>query len=86
MCLNEIYSTDQVGTHLSDMFPINNHLKQGDAFITIALQLCSKYTISKVQAKLDGLKLNRTRRLLVYANDVNIMSGSIHTIQKTQKL
>jgi len=30
MCLNETYSTDRVGQHLSDMFPIKNGFKQGD--------------------------------------------------------
>jgi len=28
MCLNETYSTDRVGKHLSDMFPIKNGLTQ----------------------------------------------------------
>jgi hypothetical protein len=27
MCLNEAYSTDRVGKHLSAMFPIRNGLK-----------------------------------------------------------
>jgi hypothetical protein len=31
MCLNEIYSTVHVGKNLSDRFPIQNGLKQGDA-------------------------------------------------------
>jgi hypothetical protein len=31
MCLNETYSKVWVGKHLSDMFPIWNGLKQGDA-------------------------------------------------------
>jgi hypothetical protein len=31
MCLNEICSKVQVGKRLSDMFPIKNGLKQGDA-------------------------------------------------------
>jgi hypothetical protein len=40
-CLNETYSRVLVGKHLSDMFYINNGLKQGDALsITIAFQLC----------------------------------------------
>ena len=31
MCLNETYSRVRVGKHLSDVFPIMNCLKQGDA-------------------------------------------------------
>jgi len=31
MCLNETNSRTRVGKHLSDMFPIRNGLKQGDA-------------------------------------------------------
>jgi hypothetical protein len=31
MCLNETYSKICVGKHLSDTFPIQNGLKQGDA-------------------------------------------------------
>jgi len=32
MCLNETFSRVWVGKHLSDMFPIKNGLKQGDAY------------------------------------------------------
>jgi len=31
MCLKETYSRGRVGKHLSDMFPIEKSLKQGDA-------------------------------------------------------
>jgi hypothetical protein len=31
MCLSEPYSRVRVGKHLSDMFPVKNGLKQGDA-------------------------------------------------------
>jgi len=31
ICLTEMYSRVWVGKHLSDMFPIRNGLKQGDA-------------------------------------------------------
>jgi len=35
MCLIEAYSLVRVGKHLSDTFPINNGLKQGDALSTL---------------------------------------------------
>ena len=31
MCLTETYSRVRVGKNMSDMFPIKNRLKQGDA-------------------------------------------------------
>jgi hypothetical protein len=47
-------------------------------FIAIALE----YTIRRVRVNQDGLKLNGTHQLLVYADDVNILGGSRHTIKK----
>jgi hypothetical protein len=37
MCLNEIYSKVRIGKHLSDSFPIQNGLKQGDALSPLLL-------------------------------------------------
>jgi len=39
-----------------------------------------EYAIRKVQVNQDGLKLKGTLQLLVYADDVNIMGGSVHTV------
>jgi hypothetical protein len=39
------------------------------------------YEIRRVQVNQDGLKLNGRHQLLVYADDVNILGGSVYTIK-----
>jgi hypothetical protein len=38
--------------------------------------------ITRVQVNQNGLKLNGTHQFLFCADDVNILSGSVHTIKK----
>jgi hypothetical protein len=40
MCLNVTYSKDRIGKLLSDKFPIQNGLKQGDALSPLLFQFC----------------------------------------------
>ena len=82
MCLNETYIRVRVGKLLSDMFPIKNSLKQGDALSSLLFNFVLKCAIKRFQASQYGLKLNGTYQLLVYADDVNILTESIYTIQK----
>jgi hypothetical protein len=40
-----------------------------------------QYSIKRIQVNLDGLKLNGTHQLLVCADAVNILGGSVHTVK-----
>jgi hypothetical protein len=86
MCLNEMYSKVCVGTYLSDNFPIQNGIKQGDALSPLLFNFALEYAIKKVQENQVGLKLNGIHPLPVYADDMNLLGDNIETVKKTQKL
>jgi hypothetical protein len=65
MYLNETYSRDRVGKHLSDMLPIRNGLKQGDVLSPLIFNFALDYAIMRVQVNQDVLKLNGTHQLLL---------------------
>jgi hypothetical protein len=82
MCLNETYSKVRIGTRLSDSFPFQNGLKQGDALSPLISNFPLEYAIRKVQENQVGLKFNWTHQLLAYADDVNLVGDNTDTIKK----
>jgi hypothetical protein len=73
----------KVCKHLSNNFPIQNVLKQGDALSPLLFNFASKCATKKVQENQKGLKLSGPHQLLVCVHDVNLLGDNICTIQKT---
>ena len=82
MCLTETYSRVRVGKNLSETSPIRNGLKHGDVLSPLLFNFALEYAMKRVQVNQDGLKLNGTHQLLGYADDVNILGGSVHTVKE----
>jgi len=82
VCLSQTYSWLRVGKNLCNMIPIKNGMKQGDPFSPLLFIFAFEYVIRRVQVIQDDSKFNGTHQLLVYADDVNILDGSVHTIRK----
>ena len=80
--LTETYSRVRVVKNLSDMLRIRNGLKQGKALSPLFFNFVLDYAIRTVQVIHDGLKLNGTHQLPVYADYVNILGGSVHIMKE----
>jgi hypothetical protein len=79
VCLNETYSKVRIGRQLSDMFHIQNGLKQ-DYLSPMVFNFASEYAIRYVQENHMLLKLIGAHQFLVYADDVNLPGDNTDTI------
>jgi hypothetical protein len=73
-----------VGKNFSEMFPIRNSLKQGDVLSPLLFNFALEYAIKSVLLNQVGLKLNGMHQLLAYANDINILGGSVYIVKENE--
>jgi hypothetical protein len=66
---------------LSDTFPTQNGLKQGDALSPLLFEFALEYASRRVIGNQVCLELNETHQLLVYA-DINLLGDSVYTIKE----
>ena len=57
-------------------------MKQGVALSLLLFNFALEYTVRRVQVNQDDLRLNGTHQLPVYADNVNMVGGSVHTIKE----
>jgi len=62
---------------------MNTAVKQGDALSPLLFNFVLDYTTRRVQVNRDGLELNGTHQLLVYADHVNILRGNVLSVKKS---
>jgi chloramphenicol O-acetyltransferase len=80
--LIETYNRVRLGKHLSEIFNIKNDLKQEDVLSTLLFNFAVQHAVRRAEENQDDFKLNGTHQLLFYADDVNILGGSVHTVGK----
>jgi hypothetical protein len=71
LCLSETCSRVWLDKHV-DMLPINNGLKNRNALSPLFFNFALEYAIRRIQVIQEGLKLNGTHQLVIYADDVNL--------------
>jgi hypothetical protein len=67
---------------MSDIFPTTNGMKQAYTLSPLLFNFALDCTVRKVLVNQEGLKLNGTKQLLVHDDNVIILGGSIHTMNK----
>jgi len=85
MCITETCSRVRLNKYLPHIFPVRNGLQQ-DAVSPFYFYFALEYAIRRVSRNPGCLKLNSRFQLLVYANSVNIMGGSVYTLKNVEAL
>jgi hypothetical protein len=63
--MEETYNEVRICKHLSDSFPIQTTLKQGDALYSLLFVFALEYSDRKIHEYREKFELNGTKQLLV---------------------
>jgi hypothetical protein len=86
MCVIQTYSYVLICKHIFDVFPIQNGLKHVDAILKLLFITALEYTIRKIQANQNELKLNVTHQLQACTDDIQLTSKNIPTFKKSAEV
>ena len=57
-------------------------MEKRNALSPLLFNFAVDYAFRRVQVNEDGLKLNGTHQFMIYADDGNILGGSVHTVKE----
>jgi len=60
-------------------------LKQGDSLPPLISKFALEYAIRRVHANQENWKLNGKHKLVVYADNVSVLGGSVQTLYKEKR-
>ena len=75
-----------MGNQLSDTFGIYNGLKQGDALSLLLFNFALEYAIISMEDNREGLELNGTNQLLVYADDATLLGDNEEVLKSNMHI
>jgi hypothetical protein len=67
---------------MSHVFPTQNGLKQGDALSPLLFKFTLENAIKEIKGNQEGLELKQRHQLLVYADDVDLLSQNLNATKE----
>lgn len=73
----------KIGIHLTDASPIHNFLKQDGVLLLWLFSFTLQFATREAQGNMEKPEQNGTHLLLVYDNNINLLSENINTINES---